>query len=187
MSASSLIAARSLAAQFPWSRYRTFIDIGTAQGCVPVEIARAHPHLRGGGFDLPEIGPAFTSYVASQQLSDRLTFYPGDFFTDPLPQADVLIMGRILHNWGVSSRVALVEKAYQALTPGGALIVYDPLIDDTRREPAGLLSSLKRDRKRFRIRGGGLQGMDGECRLLGAARYAIARRACSSHWKKVEC
>lgn len=142
MSASSLIAARSLAAQFPWSRYRTFIDIGTAQGCVPVEIARAHPHLRGGGFDLPEIGPAFTSYVASQQLSDRLTFYPGDFFTDPLPQADVLIMGRILHNWGVSSRVALVEKAYQALTPGGALIVYDPLIDDTRREPAGLLSSL---------------------------------------------
>src|SRR5262245_21583025 len=108
MSASSLIAARSLAAQFPWSRYRTFIDIGMAQGCVPVEIARAHPHLRGGGFDLPEIGPAFTSYVASQQLSDRLTFYPGDFFTDPLPQADVLIMGRILHNWGVSSRVALV-------------------------------------------------------------------------------
>ena len=51
-------------------------------------------------------------------------------------------MERILHNWGVSSRVALVEKAYQALTPGGALIVYDPLIDDTRREPAGLLSSL---------------------------------------------
>jgi SAM-dependent methyltransferase len=142
MSASSLIAAHSLAAQFPWSRYRTFIDIGTAQGCVPVEIARAHPHLRGGGFDLPEIDPAFTSYVASQQLSDRLTFYPGDFFADPLPQADVLIMGRILHNWGVSSRVALVEKAYQALTPGGALIVYDPLIDDTRREPAGLLSSL---------------------------------------------
>src|SRR5262249_14167943 len=74
MSASSLTAARSLAAQFPWSRYRTFIDIGTAQGCVPVEIARAHPHLRGGGFDLPEIRPAFTSYVASHQLSDRLTF-----------------------------------------------------------------------------------------------------------------
>src|SRR5262249_43769552 len=109
-------------------------------GCVPVEIARAH--LRGGGFDLPEIGPAFTSYVASQQLSDRLIFYPGDFFTDPLPQADVLIMGRILHNWGVSSPVVLVEKAYQALMPGGVLIVYDPLIDEQRGEPHGLLSSL---------------------------------------------
>ena len=142
MSAGSLVAARSLARQFSWSGYRTFIDVGTAQGCVPVEIARAHPHLRGGGFDLAEVEPAFTGYVASQQLSDRLTFYPGDFFADPLPLADVLIMGRILHNWDVSSRIALVEKAYQALTPGGTLIIYDPLIDEQRGEPHGLLSSL---------------------------------------------
>jgi SAM-dependent methyltransferase len=142
MSASSLVAARSLAAHFPWSRYRTFIDIGAAQGCVPVEIARAHPHMSGGGFDLPEVEPAFTSYVRAQELSDRLTFYRGDFFADPLPPADVLIMGRILHNWSVSSRVALVEKAYRALPPDGALIVYDPLIDEERRQAHGLLSSL---------------------------------------------
>jgi hypothetical protein len=76
-------------------------------------------------------------------LSHRLRFYPGDFFTDPLPAADVLVMGRILHNWDVPARKLLIRKAYRALPPGGALIVYDPLISDARRGDAhGLLSSL---------------------------------------------
>ena len=142
MTAGSLIAARALAAIFPWHRYRIMVDIGTAQGCVPVEIARAHPHLTGGGFDLPAVEIAFNEYVSRHRLSDRLTFYPGDFLSDPLPNADVLVMGRILHNWDHSTRHYLLQKAYQALSPNGALIVYDPLIDDQRRKPHGLLSSL---------------------------------------------
>jgi hypothetical protein len=118
-------------------------DIGTAQGCVPVEIARVHPHLTGGGFDLPSVEPAFWSYVNKFGLSDRLRFYAGDFFADPLPECDVLVMGRILHNWDLPTRKLLLEKGYQALPTGGALIVYDPLIDDARCvEAHGLLSSL---------------------------------------------
>jgi SAM-dependent methyltransferase len=143
MTAGSLLAARTLADKFPWNRYLTFIDVGTAQGCAPVEIARVHPHLTGGGFDLPTVEPAFASYVRQHGLSHRLTFYPGDFFVDPLPAADVLVMGRILHNWDGSVRTMLLEKAYRAISPGGALVVYDPLIDgERRRDPHGLLSSL---------------------------------------------
>jgi SAM-dependent methyltransferase len=142
MTGGSLIAARALAAIFPWHRYKSIVDIGTAQGCVPVEIAYAHPHLTVGGFDLPAVETAFNEYVTSHRLSDRLTFYPGDFLSDPLPHADVLVMGRILHNWDHPTRLLLFQKAYQALSPGGALIVYDPLIDDERSKPHGLLSSL---------------------------------------------
>jgi O-methyltransferase domain/Dimerisation domain len=143
MTAGSLLAARTLARTFPWNRYRTFIDIGTAQGCVPVEIARAHPHLRGGGYDLAAVEPVFARYVREHGLSDRLTFHCGDFFADPLPQADVLVMGRILHNWDRPTREMLLRKAYDAISPGGAIVVYDPLIDDERRrDPHCLLSSL---------------------------------------------
>jgi SAM-dependent methyltransferase len=143
MTGGSLIAAKAIADSFPWHKYETFLDIGTAQGCVPVEIAARHPHLTGGGFDLPAIEPAFLRYVRNHDLSGRLTFHGGDFFTDPLPGADVLIMGRILHNWDLPTKKLLLEKAYQALPPGGALIVYDPLIDDDRCvEAHGLLSSL---------------------------------------------
>jgi hypothetical protein len=50
-------AARALASAFPWERYRTVIDVGAAEGCVPVQLALAHEHLRGGVFELPEVGP----------------------------------------------------------------------------------------------------------------------------------
>lgn len=143
MTGGSLMSARALASSFPWQTYCTVIDIGTGEGCVPVEIARAHPHLSGGGFDLPEVGQAFMNYVSERGLEKRLTFYPGDFFKDPLPQADVMIMGRILHDWDLPARKLLLKKAYQALPRCGALIVYDSLIDDARRVHVdGLLSSL---------------------------------------------
>jgi SAM-dependent methyltransferase len=142
MTAGSLSAAQSLATKFPWGRYRTFVDVGTAQGCVPIEIARVHGHLRGGGFDLPQVQEAFGHFVSRHALSDRLQFYAGDFFIDPLPATDVLIMGRILHNWDDATRAMLLRKAYHALAPHGALIVYDPLIDEERKSTRALLSSL---------------------------------------------
>ena len=143
MTGANLGASRAIAERFPWARYRTVLDVGTAEGGLPVQLARAHPHLTGGGFDLPPLEPIFDRYVAGHGLADRLRFYPGDFFVDPLPAADVLVMGLILHDWGLEEKRALLVKAHAALPAGGALIVYDNLIDDDRRRNAfGLLMSL---------------------------------------------
>jgi hypothetical protein len=143
MTGASLAPAKAIAAKFPWGRHETFVDIGTAQGCVPVEIALAHPHLMGNGFDLPILATTFDRYVKDRQLSERVRFLAGDFFVDPLPAADVLIMGRVLHNWDLDKKRMLLRKAYAALPRGGILIVYERLIDDARRaNSVGLLSSL---------------------------------------------
>lgn len=143
MTGLSLGAARAIAEKFPWNDYKTFIDIGGAQGGVPVQVALAHKHLTGGIFDLPTVGPVFEKYVARHGLSDRLRFYPGDFFKDKLPTADVLVMGHILHDWDMEEKRMLLKKAYDALPAGGALIVFEALIDDERRENTlGLLMSL---------------------------------------------
>jgi hypothetical protein len=81
--------------------------------------------------------------VAQHGLSKRLSFHPGDFFADSLPKAEVLIMGHILHDWGLEKKRMLIHKAYAALPNGGALIVYESVIDDERRKNAfGLLMSL---------------------------------------------
>jgi hypothetical protein len=143
MSGVSAGAARAIADKFPWKDYNNFIDVGAAQGMVPVTIARAHTHLSGGGFDLPQVGPVFEAFVAANGLTDRLRFHAGDFFADALPQTEVIIMGHILHDWDLDQKRLLLKKAYDALPPGGALIVYEALIDDDRRENAfGLLMSL---------------------------------------------
>jgi hypothetical protein len=141
MSGISAGAAQVIAAAFPWERYTTVIDIGCAEGCVPVQVARAHGHLTGGGFDLPAVEPFFDDYVAAAGVADRLRFWAGDFFVDELPSADV--MGQILHDWGLEEKRLLLAKAYRALPDGGALIVHETIIDDDRRENAfGLLMSL---------------------------------------------
>jgi hypothetical protein len=108
-----------------------------------VQVALAHPHLTGASFDLPGVGPVFEKYVALHGLSERLRFYPGDFFRAKLPSADVLVMGHILHDWNLEEKRMLLKKAFDALPTGGALIVYEALIDDNRRENTlGLLMSL---------------------------------------------
>ncbi len=143
MSGVSLAAAKAIAEKFPWKDYKTFVDVGPAQGMVPVTLAQHHPHLKGIGFDLPAVKPVFEEFVAARGLSDRLSFQAGSFFTDPLPKADVIVMGHILHDWNLAEKRMLLAKAHAALDTGGALIVYEALIDDARRENAfGLLMSL---------------------------------------------
>jgi hypothetical protein len=133
----------AIATDFPWSKYRSFVDVGTAQGDLAVQVAKAHPHLNGAGFDLPAAGPIFNAYAEDQRVADRVTFFAGDFFRQPLPKADVVMMGHILHDWGLAQKRQLVRSAYEALPDGGALIVYDTLIDDDRRQNSfGLLMSL---------------------------------------------
>ncbi len=136
-------ANRRIAECFPWEGRSSFVDVGTAQGDLAVQVALAHPHVRGTGFDLPEVGPVFEDYVDQNGLSGRLTFHPGDFFADELPRADVVMMGHILHDWNLDEKRRLIAAAHRALPPGGALVVYESIIDDDRRQNAfGLLMSL---------------------------------------------
>ncbi len=136
-------ANMAIARQFPWAEYRSFLDVGTAQGDLATQIALAHPHLAGTGFDLPPVAPIFDEYVAKLGVSDRVRFQAGDFFRDDLPRADVLMMGHILHDWDLPTKKMLIRKAFEALPAGGALIVYESIIDDDRSQNAfGLMMSL---------------------------------------------
>jgi O-methyltransferase domain/Dimerisation domain len=133
----------AIARQFAWGDHETFVDIGTAQGDLAVQIALANEHLSGVGFDLPEVEPIFEEYVEHNGVQDRLRFAPGDFFADALPKADVVVLGHILHDWSLDEKRTLIRKAYEALPEGGALIVYETIIDDDRSKNAfGLLMSL---------------------------------------------
>ncbi|HTM16527.1 MAG TPA: methyltransferase [Terracidiphilus sp.] len=136
-------ANMAIAAKFPWNKYKSAADCGTAQGDLIVQVALKNQHITGIGFDLPEVAPIFEEYAEHNGLSSRLRFQPGSFFTDPLPKVDVIMMGHILHDWNLEEKKMLVRKAYEALSEGGAFIAYDSIIDDNRRKNAfGLLMSL---------------------------------------------
>jgi len=139
----SRINFEAFADKFDFSKYQTLCDIGGATGLLCIEVAKRHPHLKCTSFDLPPVEPIAKKHIAAAGLSSRVGTAPGDFFKDPLPKADVVTMGMILHDWNLEKKMHLIRAAYDALPPGGALVAIEALIDDARRENVqGLLMSL---------------------------------------------
>lgn len=127
---------------FPWPEHNIVADIGGARGNVAGLLAEANPGLRGIVFDLPAIAEPARDHLTALGVADRIKFQPGDFFADELPPADVMIMGHVLHNWSPEQRQELVDKCYAALGPGGALLIYDAMLDDERQDISKLLVSI---------------------------------------------
>lgn len=125
-----------------WSGYHSFVDIGGARGNLAHQLVSNNPHLTGIVFDLPQVERAFAKHMAALGAPEAISFVGGDFFTDPLPEADVLIFGHILHNWAVGDRIRLLRNAYQAVRPGGAVFVYDPMVNDDTPPLNAVLASL---------------------------------------------
>jgi predicted O-methyltransferase YrrM len=133
----------ALAEKFDFSRYQTVCDVGGATGQLSMILAAHHPHLRCTSFDLPVVKPIAERYVAASDVADRVSVASGDFFADPLPKADMVTMGLILHDWNLERKLQLISAAYDALPEGGAFVVIENLIDDERRQNAfGLMMSL---------------------------------------------
>ncbi|HLY36453.1 MAG TPA: methyltransferase [Candidatus Binatia bacterium] len=146
MSAMAGISAPNFSAfaeSFDFSRYATLCDVGGATGQLSILVARRHPHVRCISADLPVVTPIAERHIAAAGLSDRIAARSIDFFSEPLPPADVVTMGMILHDWNLEKKMHLIKAAYDAVRPGGAFVVVENLIDDARRENAfGLMMSL---------------------------------------------
>jgi len=143
MTGLSRINFEAFAAKFDFSKFKTLCDVGGATGLLCIEAARKNPHLRCISFDLPPVEAIAQKHIAAAGLRDRITTAAGDFFKDPLPKADLITMGMILHDWNLEKKMQLIRAAYDALPPGGALVAIEALIDDARRQNVfGLLMSL---------------------------------------------
>lgn len=143
MTGLSRINFEAFAEKFDFSKYKTLCDVGGATGLLCNEVAKKQPHLKCISFDLPVVEPVAKKHISAAGLSDRVTTAKGDFFKDPLPQADIITMGMILHDWNLEKKMHLIRAAYDALPPGGAFVAIEALIDDARRENVqGLLMSL---------------------------------------------
>ena len=143
MTGLSRLNFEAFSAKFDFSRFKTLCDVGGATGLLCIETAKKHPHLQFISFDLPPVEPIARKHIAAAGLSGRISTATGDFFKDPLPQADVITLGMILHDWNLEKKMHLIRAAYNALPPGGALVAIEALIDDARRENLfGMLMSL---------------------------------------------
>ncbi len=135
------VAARGLseeiAAGFDAGPFSCLIDIGGASGTYTIAFLRRHPHLKAIVFDLPEVIPLAAERLAAEGLSDRAQSIAGDFYEDELPRGcDLALLSAIIHQNSLTENVALFEKIFRALEPGGALLIRDHIMDESRVSPA---------------------------------------------------
>jgi hypothetical protein len=134
MDAASAAIGPALAHKVDWSEYTSVIDLGGARGNLAGELAKAHPHLKAGTFDLPPVEPLFDEHMERLKLTGQVSFHAGDFFKDTLPPADAYIYGHVLHDWDAATNQQLISRAFNGLPAGGTLMVYDAMVDPSRQE-----------------------------------------------------
>jgi hypothetical protein len=169
---------QALAEKVDFSKYKTLCDVGGATALLSTLVAKRHPHLQCLSFDLPEVEPIAKRWIARDGLENRVRTASGDFLKNPLPRADVITMGMILHDWNLDKKQHLIRLAYEALPPGGAFIAIENLIDDARRENAfGMMMSLNmliEFGDAFDFTGADFWGW---CREAGFKRYEVVHLA----------
>ena len=94
----------ALAEKYDFSKYQTLLDVGGATGILSIIVAQKFPHLKCISFDLAQVLPIAQKHIAAAGLTDRIQAVSGDFFKEPLPKADCITMGMILHDWNAGNK-----------------------------------------------------------------------------------
>ncbi len=129
--------------QFDFSKYKSMLDLGGADGWLSIQVCLRHPHIHCTTFDLPPVEPLARQKINGFNLSDRINVASGDLLKDAFPKADIITMGNILHGMNEEAKQQMVRKVYDSLPDGGAFIAIENIIDNERRQNTfGLLMSL---------------------------------------------
>lgn len=133
---SSIAAGYKLARDFDFSPYSLFLDLGGGSGCYSIPAAESNHNLRAIIFDFPLVLEVTKEFIEKAGLSDRLTTQPGDFMADKLPEgADLISIIGNLHAYTLDETGFLIKKVFDALTPGGSMIIVDYMLNADKTGP----------------------------------------------------
>jgi len=114
------------------------LDVGGGTGAFLAAVGAACPDLRMTLFDLPAVVPSAEARFRAAGMAERVRICAGSFRDDPLPGgADAISLIRVCYDHADETVKALMAKIFEALPPGGRLIVSEPMAGGDRPERAG--------------------------------------------------
>jgi len=138
MAATLPMVAEEVFAACDLSRYRQILDVGGGEGAFLIEAARHAPDVKLALFDLPPVAERARARLAGAGLAHRAEAHAGSFLTDPLPEgADIITLVRIVHDHGDDDVMRLLRACRSALSPGGTLLLAEPMADAPGSAPMG--------------------------------------------------
>uniref|UniRef100_A0A8C6T497 Acetylserotonin O-methyltransferase n=1 Tax=Neogobius melanostomus TaxID=47308 RepID=A0A8C6T497_9GOBI len=118
------ICGRDVVTAFDLSPFKVICDLGGCSGALAKHCTSAYPQCTVTIFDLPKVVHTSREHFVTQ-AHNRIGFHEGDFFKDPIPEADLYILARILHDWTDQCCVELLTRVYKACKPGQCLLYED--------------------------------------------------------------
>ncbi|KAG9464569.1 hypothetical protein GDO78_019726 [Eleutherodactylus coqui] len=135
------ICGRDVLQAFDLSGFRTVCDIGGSTGALAKLFLSTYNESSVTIMELPKVVETTKKYFVTDD--ERIHFLEGDFFNDPIPEADLYIMARIIHCWTDKKCLELLRKIYQSCKPGGAVLIVEVLLNEHGSGPVSpLLYSL---------------------------------------------
>uniref|UniRef100_A0A8B9U216 Acetylserotonin O-methyltransferase like n=1 Tax=Anas zonorhyncha TaxID=75864 RepID=A0A8B9U216_9AVES len=137
------LTARDVATAFDLSQFKSTCDLGGCTGALAHELIQIYPNMKVTVFDLPEVIANISYFQPSEQCAAPVTFVSGDFFKDNLPEADLYILSRILHDWPDERIHVLLSKISAVCKPGCGILLAEMVLDDEKKNRStALLQSL---------------------------------------------
>jgi acetylserotonin N-methyltransferase len=130
-----LISSPHVVGAFDLARFTRLVDLGGATGHLAIAACLRYPHLRAVVFDLADAVPLAREMVDASTCSNRIEVIAGDFFKDPLPEGDVYALGRILHDWSEDKILQLLQRIFEHLPSGGAVLIAEKLLLEDKSGP----------------------------------------------------
>jgi acetylserotonin O-methyltransferase len=120
---------------FNLNRFRRLVDLGGGTGHLAIAACERYGLLEAAILELPAAAEVAREHIAASPAAARLEVVEGDFFRNPLPEADLYALGRILHDWFEDKVKLLLARIHEALPPGGGLLITEILLDDDHGGP----------------------------------------------------
>ncbi|XP_060785029.1 acetylserotonin O-methyltransferase isoform X2 [Neoarius graeffei] len=128
------VCGRDVISAFNLSQFRSICDLGGCSGALAKHCVSIYPTCKVTIFDLPKVIKVCRDHFLSEE-NEGILFHEGDFFKDELPEADLYILARILHDWTDDRCIELLNKVYQACRPGGGVLVIESLLYEDNSGP----------------------------------------------------
>lgn len=138
-------SAPEFVANYSFDDYELVADIGGGKGYLMLEIIKKNPHINGIIQDLPHVFPHMDTLFRSNQLIEKVSFYPHSFFED-VPTADVYILQYILHDWNDDKCLDLLRNIQAKANSGSKLLIMENLTSDPIKNLHMLLISEGKER-----------------------------------------
>jgi hypothetical protein len=117
---------------------RVLLDVGGGSGLFSIACLRKNPTLRAVVWDRPEVLKVAAEMAATHNVAERLECRPGDMFVDQVPDADVMLLSNVLHDWDVPQCEELIGRCAAALPAGGRLLIHDVFLNDSLDGPLSI-------------------------------------------------